>query len=201
MKPALLSLLPLAAASPLTLQESLHDDQSTPKITSLTATGRGCPAEDVTILVDSDTRAKVSFDLFDIFSGHWLPMHNEFRDCQVSATISFPGACKRAVLKTRTDAYVLVAKDEAASARVSTQFSAIGGSIGGSPPDLEYTSRKGRVTEEDIRRTWDVGISASETTATFVAHLGIFLNATHAKTTSHVVVDGFGLLVSQEGVC
>jgi hypothetical protein len=202
MKLDLLALLPLAAASPLALQKSLHDIQFTPKITSVTATGHGCPQGDFTILVDSDNSAKVSFDLFNILAGHWLPVHDQTRNCQVSATISFPGACKRAVMKTRTDAYVLVAKDEAATtAKVSTQFSIIGGSIGGSPPDLAYTSKKGRSTEDDIGHTWDIPISASETKATFVAHLGIFLNATNAKATSHVVVDGFGFLVSQEGVC
>jgi hypothetical protein len=201
MKTSILTLLPLAAATPLTLQAR----QSEPQITSMTATGGGCPPGTFSILIDNDgvNSAKASFDVFDIVAGHDAPQHNKTLSCDVSTTISFPAGttCKQAVLKTRTDAFLLVAMGESDTAKVSTLFSVTGGSGGGSPPDLVYTSQAGQNTEVDIGRTWDVSVSATGSTATVVAHLSIFLDAPNPELISRVVLDGFGFLVSQEGVC
>ncbi|KAG7294008.1 hypothetical protein NEMBOFW57_004069 [Staphylotrichum longicolle] len=164
--------------------------------------GRWLPPGSFSTLIDSAAvSAKASFDVFTIQAGGNVPVINKNLGCDVSITVSFPGSCKQAVLKTRTDAYVLLAQDAGATAKVSTPFSLSGGSIGASPPDLVYNSLAGQNNEVDIGRTYDVAISATGTTATFVAHLDIFLNAPDATLISQTTLDGFGLLISQEGLC
>ncbi len=197
MKPALLSLPALAMASPL-----LQQRQSTAQIVSISATGDGCPAGSFSTLIDTAAiSAKASFDIFALKAGGNVPVINQSLGCDVAITVSFPGACKQAVLKTRTDAYVLLALDAGASAKVSTLFSLSGGTIGASPPDLAYSSLAGENNEVEIGRTYDVNIAATGSTATFVAHLGIFLNAPIAELISQTTLDGFGLLISQDGLC
>ncbi|KAK4121946.1 hypothetical protein N657DRAFT_647453 [Parathielavia appendiculata] len=199
MQLTLLSFLPLVLANPLTL----HERQSEPQITSMTATGDGCPSGTFSTLIggEGNKSGKASFDVFDIIAGHDLSVSNKTLSCDVSVAVSFPGTCKQAVLKTRTDAFVLVAMAEGATARVSSQFSVLDGSGGGSPPDLVYTSQPGQNVEDDIGRNWNVSISATGAMATLVAHLEIFLDSPNAELISRVTLDGFGLLVSQEGVC
>ena len=198
MKPTLFSLPALVMASPLALQER----QSTAQIVSISATGDGCPAGSFSTLIDSAAvAAKASFDIFALKAGGNVPVINQSLGCDVSITVSFPGACKQAVMKTRTDAYVLLALDAGASAKVSTQFSLSGGTSGASPPDLVYSSLAGENNEVEIGRTYDVNIVATASTATFVAHLGIFLDAPIAELISQTTLDGFGLLISQDGLC
>ena len=198
MKPTLFSLPALAMAGPLTLQER----QSTAQLVSISATGDGCPPGSFSTLIDSNAvAAKASFDIFALKAGGNVPVINQSLGCDVSITVSFPGACKQAVMKTRTDAYVLLALDAGASAKVSTQFSLSGGTSGASPPDLVYNSLAGENNEVEIGRTYDVSITATGSTATFVTHLGIFLNAPIAELISQTTLDGFGLLISQDGLC
>jgi hypothetical protein len=198
MKLTLLSLPALAMASPLDLEAR----QTTAQLVSMSATGDGCPPGSFSTLIDSAAiSAKASFDIFALRAGGNVPVINQSLGCDVAITVSFPGSCKQAVLKTRTDAYVLLALDAGATAKVSTPFSLTGGSIGASPPDLVYNSLAGQNNEVEIGRTYDVTISATGTTATFVAHLGIFLNAPDATLISQTTLDGFGLLLSQEGLC
>ena len=198
MKLTLLSLPALAMAGPVALETR----QTTAQLVSMSATGDGCPPGSFSTLIDSAAvSAKASFDIFTLQAGGNVPVINKNLGCDVSITVSFTGSCKQAVLKTRTDAYVLLAQDAGATAKVSTPFSLSGGSIGASPPDLVYNSLAGQNNEVDIGRTYDVTISATGTTATFVAHLGIFLNAPDATLISQTTLDGFGLLISQEGLC
>lgn len=198
MKPTLFPLPALAMAGPVTLQGR----QSTAQLVSISATGDGCPAGSFSTLIDSAAvSAKASFDIFALRAGGNVPVINQSLGCDVSITVSFPGACKQAVMKTRTDAYVLLALDAGASAKVSTQFSLSGGTSGASPPDLVYSSLAGQNNEVDIGRTYDVGIAATGSTATFVAQLGVFLDAPNATLISQTTLDGFGLLISQDGLC
>jgi hypothetical protein len=198
MKLTLLSFPALAMAMPLALEAR----QTTAQLVSMSATGEGCPPGSFSTLIDSvGVSAKASFDIFYLFAGANVPVINQSLGCDVAITVSFPGSCKQAVLKTRTDAYVLLAQDAGATAKVSTPFSLSGGSIGASPADLVYNSLAGQNNEVDIGRTHDVSISATGTTATFVAHLSIFLNAPDATSLSQTTLDGFGLLLSQEGLC
>jgi hypothetical protein len=198
MKPSLLSLPALTMASSLPAQRR----QTTAQLVSITATGDGCPPGTFSTLIDTAAvSAKASFDVFALRAGDSVPILNQSLGCDVAITVSFPGTCTQAVVKTRTDAYVLLAQDAGASATVSTQFSLSGGTSGGSPPDLVYDSLAGQNNEVDVGRTWDVSVAATGSTATFVAHLGIFLNAPDATLISQTTVDGFGLLISQDGVC
>ncbi len=198
MKATLLSLPALAMATPFTLQGR----QTMAQIVSMSATGDGCPPGSFSTLIDSAAvSAKASFDVFDLHAGNNVPVLNQSLGCDVSTTVSFPGACKQAVMKTRTDAYALLAQDAGATATVSTLFSLSGGTAGDSPPDLVYNSLAGQNNEVDIGRTYDVAIAATGSTAAFVAHLGVFLNAPDATLISRTTLDGFGLLLSQDGLC
>ncbi|KAL2132689.1 hypothetical protein VTI74DRAFT_3528 [Chaetomium olivicolor] len=168
----------------------------------MSVVGEGCPLGSFSTLIDTPgASAKASFDIFAIRAGNNEPVINKSLACDVAVTVSFPGSCKQAVLWTRTDAYVLLAQDAEAMAKVSTPFSLAGGTASGSPPDLVYNSVAGQNLEVDIGRIYDVNISASGSTATFGAHLEIFLNAPNAELQSNVVLNGFGLRISQEGLC
>jgi hypothetical protein len=198
MKLTYLSLPALALAGPLALQQR----QSSAQVLSMTATGEGCPPGSFSTLIDEHAiSAKASFDVFGIVAGQNVPVLNKSLACDVAIAVSFPGTCKQAVMRTRTDAFVLVAMDAGATAKVSTQFSVTGGVSGGSPPDLVYTSVAGENTSVDIGRGYEVSISATGQTATFVAHLEIYLDAPVAEFASQTVLDGFGLAISQEGLC
>ena len=196
MKLTLISHPAHALASPLALEQR----QALAVVTSMTATGEGCPPGSFSTLV-TDNSAKASFDVFGLEAGQNVPVINKNVACDVSVTVSFPGSCKQAVMRTRTDAYVLMALDAGASARVSTQFSVSGGTSGGSPADLTYASQAGQNTEVDIGRAWEVAITATGSSATFVAHLDLFLNAPVAEFTSRNWLDGYGLQLTQEGLC
>jgi hypothetical protein len=166
----------------------------------MTATGDGCPPGTFSTLF-ADDGAEASFDLFGLEAGQNVPIINKSLACDVSVTVSFPGSCKQAVLETHTEGYVLMALDAGSSARVSTQFSLSGGTGAGSPPDLAFASQAGQNTETDIDRRWDVTITATGSTATFVAHLELFLNAPNATFASTNRLDGYGLHLTQEGLC
>ncbi len=198
MKPTALLLTAFTLANGLSLERRA----SGAKLVSISATGDGCPPGSFSTLIDAESiSAKASFDIFAIAAGNSVPVTNQSLACDVSITISFPDTCKQAVLKTRTDAYVLLAQDAGATAKVATDFSVNGGSGSGSPPELVYTSLPDKNNEVDIGRTFDVTVSATGASATFAAHLGIFLDAPDATLGSQVVLDGFGLLILQDGLC
>lgn len=153
MKLTLLSLPALALASPLALQQR----QASAEITSMSATGDGCPPGTYSTLVGvSGTVAESAFDSFGLEAGRDVPVLNGNLACDVSITVSFPGSCKRAVLATRTQAYVLLALDAGATAKVSTPFTLSGGSGATSPADLSYASQAGANLDVDIDRKWYV---------------------------------------------
>jgi hypothetical protein len=153
MKLSLISLPALALASPLALQQR----QASAQITSISATGNGCPSGTYSTLIGvSGTVAESSFDSFGLEAGQNVPVINGNLACDVSITVSFPGSCKRALLATRTQAYVLLALDAGATAKVSTPFTLSGGSGATSPADLSYASQAGENLDVDIDRKWYV---------------------------------------------
>lgn len=153
MKLALLSLPAVALASPLALERR----QASAQITSMTASGDGCPPGTYSTLVGvSNTVAEASFDSFGLEAGQNVPVINSDLGCDVSVTVSFPGSCKKALLQTRTQAYVLLALDAGATAKVSTPFTLSGGSGASSPADLSYASQAGANLDVDIDRKWYV---------------------------------------------
>ena len=198
MKSALLFLAAFTLANGLTIERRASEA----KLVAISATGDGCPPGSFSTLIDADgVSAKASFDILALAAGNSVPVTNQTLACDVSITISFPDTCQQAVLKTRTDAYVLLAQDAGATAKVATDFTVSGGSGSGSPPELVYTSLPDKNNEVDIGRTFDVTVSATGASATFGAHLGIFLDAPDATLGSQVVMDGFGLLISQDDLC
>ncbi|KAH6623235.1 hypothetical protein F5144DRAFT_582735 [Chaetomium tenue] len=151
MKLALLSLPAVALATPLALEQR----QASAQITSMTASGDGCPPGTYSTLVGvSNTVAEASFDSFGLEAGQNVPVINSDLGCDVSVTVSFPGSCKKALLQTRTQAYVLLALDAGATAKVSTPFTLSGGSGATSPADLSYASQAGANLDVDIDREW-----------------------------------------------
>jgi hypothetical protein len=197
MKLTLLSLPALALASPM-----LKGRQSTATLLSMTGTGDGCPPGAFSTQIDTQaTAAKASFDNFILQAGLDVPVLSQNLGCDISVVISFPGSCTQAVLRTQTDAFVLVAEDAGATATLSTPFELTGGSVSGSPRDLTYNSVPDDNSVIDIANLYNVTVSATGTTATFVAHLSIFLNAPNATLISKIALDGFGFLISQDGLC
>ena len=198
MKLAHLSLPAAVLASP----SALEARQGTAQLISMGAVGDGCPPGSFsTIINGAGLAAGAIFDVFRITAGNDVPTINESLYCDVFVTVSFPGPCKQAVMKTRTDGYVLLAADAGATAEVTTQFHFTGGTSGASPPDLVYTSQPGQHNEVDIGRLWDIDISATGTEGTFNANLNVFLNAPNATSGSMAILDGLTIFLSQEGLC
>jgi hypothetical protein len=196
MKLAHLSLPAIALASSFPLEER----QGTAQLISIGAVGDGCPPGSFSTDV-AGISAVVTFDKFSTTAGNGVPATNQSLYCDVFVTVSFPGACKQAVMKTQTDGYVLLAGDAGATAVVTTQFHFTGGTSGASPPDLVYASEPGPHKEVDIGRLWDMDISATGTEGTFNANLGVFLNAPNAVFASAAILDKLVVVISQNGLC
>ncbi|GAB1317754.1 hypothetical protein MFIFM68171_07964 [Madurella fahalii] len=199
MKPTLLLLPTVALAGPLVLdqrQESAH-------IVSITPRGDGCPADSFSAVINqADNSAKVSFNNFAIRGGQGVPLDNKSASCDVGISMSFPGACKQALLKTKTDGYVLVAQDAGATAAIATRFRVSSGGTGdGAPPALIYHSAADKDTEVVVSRDYDVDIGAARETVNFTAHLQVLLNSPNATLASEALLEGIELILSQDGLC
>lgn len=199
MKPTFLLLPTVALAGPLALdqrQESAH-------IVSITPRGDGCPAGSFSAVINqAENSVKTTFSNFAVRGGQGVPLDNKSLSCDVSVSMSFPGACKQAVLKTRTDGYVLVAQDAGATAAVATRFRVSSGGIGDeAPPALIYSSAGDRDIEVDVNRNYDVDITAVRETINFTAHLQVLLNSPNATVVSEALLEEIELVLSQDGLC
>lgn len=199
MKSPLVFLPTLALAGPLALEQR----QVPARLVSVAAWGEGCPAGSFSTLISEAAQsAKASFDNFVLRAGQGVALDNKSIGCDVAVTVSFPGTCKRAVMKTTTDGSVSMSLGAGTTAVVATRFRVSSGGRGDeAAPALIYSSFEDRQLAVDIGRNYDVSIEATSETATFTAHLQLLLNAPDATRVSEAALDGFGLVLSQDGLC
>jgi hypothetical protein len=199
MKPTLFLLPALAVAKPLVLEQR----QEFARLISVEALGDGCPAGSFDMLFnEAGKSAKASFNSFAIRAGQGVSLDNKSVGCDMTIAMSFPGPCKQAVMRTRTDGSVLVAKGAGATAAVATRFRVSSGGMGDeAPPALIFSSIEDRDIQEDIGRDHDVNITVIGETAKFTAYMEILLNAPDGRVFSETALDGLELSISQDGLC
>jgi len=198
--PALALAAPTSSVTPL-----LASRQSTPiQVTSVSATGSGCPAGSWTIELSPDGQTLlVAFNNYQVAVGPGIPSSMRERTCDVTVGLSYPLGCTTATIDNTYHGFAEL--HSGVSATMSTQYSHSPGTVGPNPPPVTIS---GAVWEDgnpfnkqDIVTTRLQATSSNQRVASYTIRTRAFVQTNNSQNFGTFTIDDLNVDIASQASC
>jgi hypothetical protein len=177
----------------------LEPRQSAVRITSVTASGSGCPPGSFSqLLSDDGTILGGVFKAFTTVIGPNSGTRSRELSCDVQLALEFSATCSSAVVTTTTRGHALLTSTNTGT--LTRSFQITPGSSGSNPPVMSFSSADSSGGQDYVKQE-SISIKSSQKTASLKFSLKLFLDERNANEYGTLTVDSSDIKLGQVMAC